>query len=79
MEILGDEAGNMALMVLATGGVYLGGGIPPRILPQLQKGPFLKFFSDKGRFSEIMERIPVTRDLQSQGGVCTALPMTPCC
>lgn len=59
MEILGDEAGNMALMVLATGGVYLGGGIPPRILPQLQKGPFLRFFRDKGRFSEIMERIPV--------------------
>lgn len=59
MEILGDEAGNMALMVLATGGVYLGGGIPPRILPQLQKGPFLKFFQDKGRFSDIMSRIPV--------------------
>lgn len=59
MEILGDEAGNMALMVLATGGVFLGGGIPPRILPQLQKGPFLKFFNDKGRFSDIMARIPV--------------------
>jgi glucokinase len=59
MEILGDEAGNMALMVLATGGVYLGGGIPPRILPQLQKGPLLKFFNDKGRFSEIMSHIPV--------------------
>lgn len=59
MEILGDEAGNMALTVLATGGIYLGGGIPPRILPQLQKGPFLKFFRDKGRFSAMMERIPV--------------------
>lgn len=59
MEILGDEAGNMALVVLATGGIYLGGGIPPRILPQLQSGPFMKFFSDKGRFSEIIGRIPV--------------------
>lgn len=59
MEILGDEAGNLALVVLATGGIYLGGGIPPRILPQLQSGPFLKFFKDKGRFSEMIGRIPV--------------------
>ena len=59
MEILGDQAGNLALTVLATGGVYLGGGIPPRILSQLQKGPFMKFFQDKGRFSAMMSRIPV--------------------
>lgn len=59
MEILGDQAGNMALTVLATGGVFLGGGIPTRILPQLQKGPFMAFFRDKGRFSEMMGRIPV--------------------
>jgi glucokinase len=59
MEILGDQAGNLALTVLATGGIYLGGGIPVRILPQLQKGPFMKFFQDKGRFSEMMSRIPV--------------------
>jgi glucokinase len=59
IEILGDQAGNLALTVLATGGIYLGGGIPGRILPQLQKGPFMKFFQDKGRFSEMMSRIPV--------------------
>ncbi len=59
MEILGDQAGNLALTVLATGGIYLGGGIPRRILPQLQQGPFMKFFGDKGRFSEMMSRIPV--------------------
>lgn len=59
MEILGDQAGNLALTVLATGGVYLGGGIPGRILPQLQKGPFMKFFQDKGRFSQMMGRVPV--------------------
>ncbi len=59
MEILGDQAGNLALTVLATGGIYLGGGIPVRILPQLQKGPFMQFFQDKGRFSEMMSRIPV--------------------
>ena len=59
MEILGDQAGNLALTVLATGGMYLGGGIPGRILPQLQQGPFMKFFQDKGRFSEMMGRITV--------------------
>ncbi len=59
MEILGDQAGNLALTVLATGGIYLGGGIPGRILPQLQKGPFMEFFQDKGRFSEMMSRVPV--------------------
>ncbi|MFO7661492.1 MAG: glucokinase [Chloroflexota bacterium] len=59
MEILGDQAGNLALTVLATGGIYLGGGIPPRILPQLQNGPLMKFFIDKGRFTDMMERIPV--------------------
>jgi glucokinase len=59
MEILGDQAGNLALTVLATGGIYLGGGIPGRILPQLQKGPFMRFFRDKGRFSEMMGRVPV--------------------
>lgn len=59
MEILGDQAGNLALTVLATGAIYLGGGIPGRILSQLQKGPFMKFFQDKGRFSEMMSRIPV--------------------
>ena len=59
MEILGDQTGNLALTVLATGGVYLGGGIPARILPQLQKGPFMKFFRDKGRFSAMMADIPV--------------------
>jgi glucokinase len=59
VSILGAEAGNLALKVLATGGVYLGGGIPPRILPALQTGPFLHAFRAKGRFSEFMSRLPV--------------------
>jgi glucokinase len=59
MEILGNEAANLALTVLATGGVYIGGGIPPRILPQLQKGPFIKYFCATGRFSSLMAKIPV--------------------
>ena len=42
VSILGAEAGNLALKVLATGGVYLGGGIPPRILPALDDGEFMR-------------------------------------
>jgi len=58
-SILGAEAGNLALKVLATGGVVLGGGIPPRILPILENGPFLSAFRRKGRFSRLMAQMPV--------------------
>jgi glucokinase len=59
VSILGAEAGNLALRVLATGGVYLGGGIPPRILPALESGLFMQAFRRKGRLSDLMARIPV--------------------
>jgi glucokinase len=59
VSILGAEAGNMALNTLATGGVYLGGGIPPRILPALERAHFMRAFFNKGRFSEFLTRIPV--------------------
>ena len=59
VSILGAEAGNLALKVMATGGVYLGGGIPPRLANILGRGPFLEAFLRKGRFSQLMERIPV--------------------
>lgn len=59
VDILAREAGNLALKVLATGGVYLGGGIPPRILPQLQNGAFLDAFVSKGRFRDLLKKIPV--------------------
>jgi glucokinase len=59
VSILGAEAGNLALKTLATGGVYLGGGIPPRILPALDRGEFIDAFRSKGRFAEFMARIPV--------------------
>jgi glucokinase len=64
VTVLAAEAGNLALKVLATGGVYLGGGIPPRILPHLQSGPFITAFSRKGRFTSLLSRIPVHVILQ---------------
>ncbi len=60
LEILGQEAGNCALKFMAIGGVYLGGGIPPKILPRLQSGPsFLEGWGNKGRFGPFLEKIPV--------------------
>jgi glucokinase len=58
-SILGAETGNLALKVLSTGGVYLGGGIPPRILPVLKQDGFMKAFRHKGRLSGLLTRVPV--------------------
>jgi glucokinase len=57
--ILGAEAGNAALRSLATGGVYLGGGIPPRIVPVLRGRAFREGFLRKGPMSRLMAAIPV--------------------
>jgi len=59
VEILGSESGNMALKVLATGGVFLGGGIPPRILAALTDGRFMHAFRQKGRFTGFLDAVPV--------------------
>jgi len=59
VSILGAEAGNLALKVLATGGVYIGGGIAPRILPRLEDGVFAQAFVNKGRFAGMLEAVPV--------------------
>jgi glucokinase len=60
VSILGAEAGNLALKVLSLGGVYLAGGIPPRILPALEDGRFLRAFTAKGRMGELLARVPVS-------------------
>lgn len=57
--ILGAEAGNLALKTMATGGVFIGGGIAAQILPLLQRPPLLEAFFAKGRFSDFMRRIPL--------------------
>ncbi len=59
VSILGSEAGNLALKVLATGGIYLGGGIPPRIIPFLKKAEFFHSLQNKGRFSSLLANIPI--------------------
>ncbi len=59
LSILGSVSGNIALQMMSTGGLYLGGGIPPRILELLQNGVFMRSFLNKGRMSGLMGRIPV--------------------
>jgi glucokinase len=77
VSILGAEAGNLALKVMATGGVYLGGGIPPRILPALEQPGFLEAFHSKGRHTDLMRRIPVhvilNSDIALLGAACYGL------
>lgn len=59
VSILGAEAGNLALKTLAASGVYLGGGIAPRIIPFLDEGPFLTAFRRKGKMADLLFRMPV--------------------
>jgi glucokinase len=59
ISIYGAEAGNVALKGTTIGGVYLGGGIAPKILEWLKKDTFMKAFTDKGRFSSFLSQIPV--------------------
>ena len=58
-SIYGAAAGNLALQVMAVGGVYVGGGIAPKIIWKLKDGTFMEAFKDKGRLSEIVSHIPV--------------------
>lgn len=62
----GAEAGNLALKVLSVGGMYLGGGIAPKILKKLRDGTFLKAFADKGRLSDLLIQMPVRVILESR-------------
>jgi glucokinase len=55
----GAEAGNMALRCLALGGVFVGGGIAPKLLPALRGGAFIEAFTAKGRFADLLRTIPV--------------------
>lgn len=71
-SVLGARAGSLALTVAATGGVFLGGGVPPRILPILEGGQFIKAFQNKGRLSDFLGRVPVHVILNSKAALVGA-------
>jgi len=62
----GAEAGNLALKILSLGGLYVGGGIAPRLLEKLKDGTFMKAFTDKGRLSQLLVNTPVRVILESK-------------
>lgn len=69
---LGAESGNMALKAMATGGVYLGGGIPTKMLERFKGVGFIHAFNDKGRLSALMETMPVKVILNDQAALLGA-------
>ncbi len=72
ISIYGAEAGNLALKVLATGGVYIGGGIAPTIVPMLKNGVFMRAFVDKGRLGKLLASVPVRVVLEPKAGLLGA-------
>lgn len=68
----GAESGNMVLKVLATGGLYVGGGIAPKILKTMRAGAFMQAFTDKGRLSELLIHTPVQVILESRAALMGA-------
>jgi glucokinase len=69
VEILGAEAGNLALRGLATGGVVIGGGIPPKILAALQAPGFLTRFNEKGRFAKWTRELSVRVSIEPKAAL----------
>lgn len=59
VSLYGAEAGNLALKIMSTGGVFVGGGIAPKILPKLTGPPFMEAFTRKGRMSPLLKAMPV--------------------
>lgn len=72
VSILGAEAGNLALKLLPTGGIYLAGGISPRIISMLESGLFLDAFLAKGRLSRILKHLPISVILNTDSGLMGA-------
>ncbi len=68
----GAEAGNLALKILAVGGIYIGGGIAPKVLSIIRRGGFMKSFTDKGRMSALLEQMPVHVILESRAALVGA-------
>jgi glucokinase len=72
VEAYGAAAGNLALTAVTTGGVFIGGGIAPRILPALETGSFLDAFNAKGPMRPLLESMPVHVILNAQAGLLGA-------
>jgi len=72
VEAFGASAGNLALTALTTGGVFIGGGIAPRILPALENGAFIRAFGAKGPMQGILEAMPVQVILNPEAGLLGA-------
>ena len=79
ISAFGSIAGNLVLTGMTRGGLFLGGGIVPKILPRMKKGIFMESFTDKGRFRKFMESIPVKVILHKRpallGAACFAFDM----
>jgi len=72
VEAYGAEAGNLALRSVATAGIYIGGGIAPKVLPALQDGRFLNAFGDKAPLSDLLRTVPVSVILNPAAGLLGA-------
>jgi glucokinase len=72
ISVYGAEAGNLALKTMATGGIFLGGGISPKILPKLTGPAFMNAFLDKGRLRPLLEGIPVKIITNDKAGLLGA-------
>jgi glucokinase len=72
VDVYGAEASNLALKAMATGGIFLGGGITPKILPKLTGPRFMRAFLDKGRMRPLVESIPVQVITNEKAGLLGA-------
>jgi glucokinase len=72
VSIYGAEAGNLALKIMARGGVWIGGGIAPRILPRMKEPAFREGFLGKGRMRSLLEAMPVRLILNDMVGLMGA-------
>ena len=82
VKLYGAEAGNLALKTMATGGLYIGGGIAPKNLDRMRSGPFIEAFRNKGRMRPLLESMPVHILLNDQTALlgaarCAALRRAP--